>query len=515
MFLPQVVKSARVMKVAVAHLTPYIEAEQAAAEAAGEAASSGKGTVVMATVKGDVHDIGKNIVGVVLGCNGYVVHDLGVMVPSEKILASAAELGADVIGVSGLITPSLHEMVALAGEMTRRGLTTPLLVGGATTSKAHTAVKIDPAYSGTVVHVPDASRAVGVVADLLARPAEVAERIRAEYDARARPPHRAHQSLVPLATARERGHTLSGLPAPAPRPPGRHVLRPRLVELVEVIDWTPLFTSWELRGSYPQILDDPRQGEQARSLLADARALLDRVVADGSLRAEGVVGPVAGPAPRRRRGRAARGPGRHGRGGRDPAHPAPAARADRGVPRAGGLRRRAGRPRGRVRGRDPRRRRARRPASRPRTTTTRRSWSRRVADRLAEAFAEWAHREVRTRLWGYAPDEARCRVGRADPRALPGHPARAGLPGPAGPHREGHPGRAARPGRQVGVELTESFAMTPASAVSGLYLAHPDARYLAVGRLARDQVADYADRKGWTLAEAERWLAPNLGYDPD
>ena len=325
MFLPQVVKSARVMKAAVAHLTPYIEAEQAAAEAAGEVAASGKGTVVLATVKGDVHDIGKNIVGVVLGCNGYVVHDLGVMVPSEKILAAADELGADVIGVSGLITPSLHEMVALGGEMTRRGLTRPLLIGGATTSKAHTAVKIDPAYSGTVVHVPDASRAVGVVADLLARPAEVAERTRVEYDAvRERHTERTHV-LVPLATARERGHTLSGLPAPAPRSPGRHVLRPSIVDLVEVIDWTPLFTSWELRGSYPQILDDPRQGEQARSLLADARALLDQVV-DGRLAAgRGCGGPVAGPAARGRRRGPARGPGRHAAGGRDPAHPAPAA----------------------------------------------------------------------------------------------------------------------------------------------------------------------------------------------
>ncbi|HMO10692.1 MAG TPA: dihydropteroate synthase, partial [Actinotalea sp.] len=290
MFLPQVVKSARVMKAAVAHLTPYIEAERAAAEAAGEVATSGKGTVVLATVKGDVHDIGKNIVGVVLGCNGYVVHDLGVMVPSERILAEAAALGADVIGVSGLITPSLHEMVALAGEMSRRGLDTPLLVGGATTSRAHTAVRIDPAYPGTVVHVADASRAVGVVADLLARPAEVRSRVREQYDAvRARHAEKDHV-LVPLAVARERGHALGALPAPAPRRPGRHVLAPTLAELVEVVDWTPLFSAWELRGSYPAILDDPRLGEQATHLFDDARRMLDQVVAEGSLQARGVVG---------------------------------------------------------------------------------------------------------------------------------------------------------------------------------------------------------------------------------
>jgi 5-methyltetrahydrofolate--homocysteine methyltransferase len=512
MFLPQVVKSARVMKVAVAHLTPYIEAEQAAAEAAGGAASSGKGTVVMATVKGDVHDIGKNIVGVVLGCNGYVVHDLGVMVPSERILASAAELGADVIGVSGLITPSLHEMVALAGEMTRRGLTTPLLVGGATTSKAHTAVKIDPAYTGTVVHVPDASRAVGVVADLLARPVELAERVGAEYDGvRARHTERT-ESLVALADAREHGHTLSGPPVPAPRHPGRHVLRPNLVELVEVIDWTPLFTSWELRGSYPQILDDPRQGEQARSLLADARALLDRVVADGSLRAEGVVGLW----PARRRGDdldvLREGPDgtaevvatlhtlrqQRERTGEYLAladwvaeqgdHVGAFAVAIHGADElAAGFE-----------------------AAHDDYTAI---LVKAVADRLAEAFAEWAHREVRTRLWGYAPDE-QLPVGELireryqGIRPAPGYPAQPD-------HTEKATLDALLDLSQVGMALTESYAMTPASAVSGLFLAHPDARYLAVGRLARDQVADYAGRKAWTLAEAERWLAPNLGYDPD
>ncbi|MDO8122386.1 methionine synthase [Isoptericola sp. b490] len=512
MFLPQVVKSARVMKVAVAHLTPYIEAEQAAAEAAGEVAASGKGTVVLATVKGDVHDIGKNIVGVVLGCNGYVVHDLGVMVPSEKVLAAAAELGADVIGVSGLITPSLHEMVALAGEMTRRGLTTPLLIGGATTSKAHTAVKIDPAYTGTVVHVPDASRAVGVVSDLLARPAVVAERTSADYDAvRARHTERNHV-LVPLAAARERGHALSGLPVPAPLAPGRHVLRPSIAELVEIVDWTPLFTAWELRGTYPQILDDPRQGEQARSLFADARALLGQVIADGSLRAEGVVGLW----PARRRGDDV-----------DVLREGPdgAAEVVATLHTLRQQRERSGEYRAladfvaeqgdhlgafavAVHGAEELA--ARYEAGHDDYTAI---LVKALADRLAEAFAEWAHREVRTRLWGYAPDEQLevtdlIRERYQGIRPAPGYPA-----------QPDHTEKATLDDlldlADVGITLTESFAMTPASAVSGLYFAHPDATYLAVGRLARDQVVDYADRKGWTLAQAERWLAPNLGYDPD
>jgi 5-methyltetrahydrofolate--homocysteine methyltransferase len=518
MFLPQVVKSARVMKAAVAHLTPYIEAEQSARAAAGDDAPTGKGTIVMATVKGDVHDIGKNIVGVVLGCNGYVVHDLGVMVPAEKVLAAAAELGADVIGVSGLITPSLHEMVALAGEMQRRGLRTPLMIGGATTSAAHTAVKIDPAYAATVVHVVDASRAVGVVADLLARPAEIAARLTEQYDGlRARHADRA-QVLVPLEAARQRGHRLEGLPVPAPRRPGRHILRPSLAELTEVIDWTPLFTAWELRGSYPQILDDPRQGEQARSLFADAQAVLARVTADGSLRPEGVVGLW----PARRRG--------------DDIDVLRAAGASDGTPDAA-------------------------PEVLSTLHTLRQQRERQgehhaladyvaeqgdhigafavtvhgahelaagyeaagddytaimvkaVADRLAEAFAEWAHREVRTRLWGYAPAEALpvtelIRERYQGIRPAPGYPAQPD-------HTEKATLDALLDLAEIGIEITESYAMHPASAVSGIYLAHPDARYLAVGRLARDQVADYARRKGWTLAEAERWLAPNLGYDPD
>ena len=268
MFLPQVVKSARVMRRAVAHLTPYLEA--AAAETGGHV----KGRVVMATVKGDVHDIGKNIVGVVLACNGYEVTDLGVMVPAAKILDTAAEIGADVIGLSGLSTPSLDEMVGVATEMTRRGLTTPLLIGGATTSAAHTAVKIDPAYPGTVVHVVDASRAVGVAADVIGRESAIAARVSAEY-AELRERHGAKKvTLVDLATARAGSRAVDAPGQPAPRALGRQVLEPDLAELVEIIDWTPFFSAWELRGTYPAILDDPRQGEQARHLFADGQALL-------------------------------------------------------------------------------------------------------------------------------------------------------------------------------------------------------------------------------------------------
>jgi len=512
MFLPQVVKSARVMKAAVAHLTPYLEAEKAAAEAAGLVSARGKGTVVMATVKGDVHDIGKNIVGVVLGCNGYLVHDLGVMVPAEKILAAAEELDADVIGVSGLITPSLHEMVALAAEMTRRGLTTPLIVGGATTSRAHTAVKIDPAYAHTVVHVVDASRAVGVVADLLARPAEIAARVEADYAAlRARHRDRDHV-LVPLAGARARGTRLDPPTAPAPLRPGRHVLTPSIAELAEVIDWTPLFTSWELRGTYPAILADPRQGEQARMLLADAQDLLARVIDEGLLTARGVcavwparrvgddievhaVAPPVGPTQplavlhtlRQQRERAGdltaladfvAPAGDHLGGFAVAIHGAEALSVTHEQ------------------------------AGDDYTAILVKA----LADRLAEAFAEWLHRLVRTEIWGYAPDEALDVHDLIKERYQGIRPA-AGYPAQPD-HTEKGVLFTLLDAAEVGLELTSSYAMTPASAVAGLYLAHPGVRYFALGRIGRDQVADYAARKGWDLATAEHWLAPNLAYDP-
>ncbi len=514
MFLPQVVKSARVMKAAVAHLQPHLEAEKAERVAAGDLSDRGKGTVVMATVKGDVHDIGKNIVGVVLGCNGYVVHDLGVMVPAEKILATAAELDADVVGVSGLITPSLHEMVGLAAEMQRRGLRTPLIVGGATTSRAHTAVKIDPAYEGLVVHVPDASRAVGVVADLLARPDELATRTAADYAAlRERHGEREHP-LVPLADARTRATRVGPPTPPAPARPGRHLLAPSLTELAEVVDWTPLFTAWGLRGTYPRLLDDPRQGEQARSLFADAQALLGRVVADGALTARGVVGIW----PARRVGddievhRDGLPPGgtpgaptavlhtlrqQRERAGSYSAladYVAPAGDHVGGFAVA-------------IHGAEDLAR-TYEEAGDDYTALLVKA----LADRLAEAFAEWAHREVRVRLWGYAPDED-LPVDELVAEHYPGIRPAPGYPGQPD-HTEKGTLFALLGAEEAGLTLTESYAMSPPSAVSGLYLAHPDARYFAVGRLGADQVADYAARKGWTLAEAEHWLAPNLGYEP-
>ncbi len=510
MFLPQVVKSARVMKAAVAQLTPHLEAEKAALEAAGEVGPRGKGTVVMATVKGDVHDIGKNIVGVVLGCNGYVVHDLGVMVPAEKILAAAAELEADVIGVSGLITPSLHEMVAIATEMTRRGLTTPLIVGGATTSRAHTAVKIDPAYTSTVVHVVDASRAVGVVAELLAQPEQLAERVRADYEIlRGRHQDR-DEELVPLSEARERAAVLTLPPQPAPRVLGRHLVSPSIAEIAEVIDWTPLFTSWELRGSYPGILSDPRQGEQARLLFADARSLLTRIVDEGLLTARGVYGlwparplgddiEVCEPVP----------------GSTTPIAVLHTLRQQR--QRTGALTALADfiAPAGdhigafavTIHGADELA--AGYEAAGDDYTSI---LVKAVADRLAEAFAEWLHRAVRVEHWGYAPDEDLAvpeliKERYAGIRPAPGYPAQP-------EHTEKATLAVLLGTEEIGMAMTESFAMTPTSAVSGLYLAHPQSRYFALGHIARDQVADYAERKGWTMAEAERWLAPNLGYDP-
>ena len=502
MFLPQVVKSARVMKRAVAHLTPYLEA--ASAETGGHT----KGKILLATVKGDVHDIGKNIVGVVLACNGYDVRDLGVMVPAETLLDTAAEWGADLVGVSGLITPSLDEMVGVATEMNRRGLRTPLLIGGATTSAAHTAVKIDPAYAGTVAYVIDASRAVGVAGDAIHREGELSERIGKQY-AELRERHGAkHVPLVDLATARADTRAVSCPGQPAPVQLGRHVLEPTLEELVEVIDWTPFFSAWEMRGTYPKLLDDPRQGQQARELFADGQALLQRIIDERLLTPRGVVALW----PARRLGQddieitepdgtttvlhtlrqqkqrtnryaavadfvAEQGDhlggfavGIHG------AHElAMAFKEDLDDYSA--------------------------------------ILAQALSDRLAEAFAEWLHRKVRTQLWGYAPDEELpvadlVREHYDGIRPAPGYPAQPD-------HTEKRTLFRLLGADKIGLELTEHCAMTPTSAVSGLYLGHPEAVYFAVGKLARDQVLDYAERKGWSLQEAERWLAPNLGYQPE
>ena len=508
MFLPQVVKSARVMKKAVAHLTPYLEAQ------ALETGGRSKGRIVMATVKGDVHDIGKNIVGVVLGCNGYEVHDLGVMVPAETILATADELGADLVGVSGLITPSLDEMVSLATEMQRRGLTTPLLVGGATTSAAHTAVKIDPVYDGTVVHVVDASRAVGVMGDAIHHEEKLRERVGAEY-AELRERHGAKDvRIVPLDEARASTRAVEDPVPAAPGLVGTRVLEPTLAELVEVVDWTPFFTAWELRGSYPRILEDPKVGEQARATWEDGQRWLRRILDEDLLHARGVVGlwparradngedivlDVAGEPvvlhtlrqqrERRQGGYAAladfvAGPGPDG-----------AARDHVGAFAVS------------VHGAEELARRLRDEEHDDYGAIMVQV----LADRLAEAFAEWLHREVRTspELWGYAPDEDLSVPDLIKERYDGIRPA------PGYPAQPDHTEKAtlwrlldAEAG--AGMVLTEHGAMSPNSAVSGLLIGHPEARYFAVGRIGRDQVEDYAARKGWSVDEAERWLGPLL-----
>ena len=501
MFLPQVVKSARVMKRAVAHLTPYLEA--AAAETGGHT----KGKVLLATVKGDVHDIGKNIVGVVLACNGYDVRDLGVMVPAETLLDTAKEWGADVIGVSGLITPSLDEMVGVATEMSRRGLSTPLLIGGATTSTAHTAVKIDPAYSGTVAHVADASRAVGVAGDAIHRESELAARVDKQFSELRERHGGRHVKLVDLATARADTRAVSAPGQPAPLQLGRHVVEPSLEELVEVIDWTPFFSAWELRGTYPKLLDDPRQGEQARALFADGQALLRRILDEGLLTPRGVVALW----PARRLGQddieITEPDGSttvfHTLRQQKQRTNRYAALADFVAPErdhVGGFA-------VTIHG-------AHELAMAFKEALDDYSaiLAQALSDRLAEAFAEWLHRKVRTELWGYAREEQLevselIREHYDGIRPAPGYPAQPD-------HTEKRTLFRLLDAGEIGLELTESCAMTPTSAVSGLYLGHPESVYFAVGRVDRDQVADYAERKGWTIEEAERWLAPNLGYQP-
>ena len=513
MFLPQVVKSARVMKKAVAYLTPYLEAEKAE--------SSTKGKVLLATVKGDVHDIGKNIVGVVLACNGYQVTDLGVMVQTEKILDEAERIGADVIGLSGLITPSLDEMVNVAREMTRRGVKTPLLIGGATTSRAHTAVKIDPAYEGTVVHVLDASRAVTVTNDLLTDEASYRAKTRQEYDA-LRERHSERQvRLLSLAEARARGPELGTPPVPAPRQLGRQVIEQPIEGLLPFIDWTPFFIAWEMKGIYPNILTDPLRGEEARKLFGDAQALLQRVTQDGSLTARGVLGLW----PARRvgddievDGRGVIGDGEEGepstithqpstlhtlRQQRDQTTPNTAL-ADFVAPQGDHV----GAFAVGIFGAEELARRFEAEHDDYNSILVKA-----VADRLAEAFAEKLHRDVRIEHWGYAEGE---KLENADLikeryqgiRPAPGYPAQPD-------HTEKRTLFGLLNAEEVGLHLTESCAMTPAAAVSGLYFAHPEARYFAVGRIGRDQVEDYAARKGWTLEEAERWLGPLLAYASD
>ena len=521
MFLPQVVKSARVMKKAVAHLIPYLEAQR---EGTGTRRA---GTIVTATVKGDVHDIGKNIVGVVLGCNDYEVIDLGVMVPAARILEKAQEVDADLIGLSGLITPSLDEMVHVASEMERLGMTTPLLIGGATTSKTHTAVKIEPAYSGPVVHVHDASRAVGVAGALVddrRRDAYAAE-VRETYETlrRERGDRRAKERRLKIAEARANRVPIDWQGVSPPRPTFLGVRQfddYPLAELVERIDWTPFFATWEMRGAYPAILDDPTAGPVARDLHRDAVALLERIVREDRLTASGVVGFWPANALGaddivvwRDEGR--RVPLATFRTLRQqmekPAGRPNVALADFVAPSETGVEDYVGAfavtaghgldgPDGLV---------AEFECANDDYSAI---LAKALADRLAEAFAERLHERVRRELWGYAPDEALTNADLIAERYQGIRPA------PGYPACPDHTEKATLfelldAERRAGIRLTESFAMWPGASVSGYYLWHPESQYFGVGRIGRDQLEDYARRKGVSVAEAERWLSPNLAEE--
>ena len=517
MFLPQVVKSARVMKKAVAWLLPFMEEEK---KRSGDVSRS-NGKIVMATVKGDVHDIGKNIVGVVLACNNFEVIDLGVMVPAQKILDAAIAEKADMIGVSGLITPSLEEMAHVAKEMARQDFHIPLLIGGATTSRAHTALKIEPNYPSACVWVKDASRAVGVAQSLVSKELvdDFLAKVRADYS-EVRERHRNRGSgkrLVSLEAARANASRLdwSNYTPPTPRKPGISVFDDiPLAELLPVIDWTPFFQAWELHGHYPAILTDAVVGAQASELFGDAKAILERVVAERWLKAKAVVG--FWPATRvgddieiQHQGEAIR--LHHLRQQADkPVERPNLCLADFIAPREsgvtdwiGGFAVTAGL------GIEPHLERFRQDNDDYSAIILKA-----LADRLAEALAEYMHRKVRTELWGYAAGET------LDNEALIAEAYRGIRPAPGYPACVDHTEKATlfrilEATRNAGVELTEGFAMYPAAAVSGWYFSHPASQYFVTGRLSREQVADYAKRKGWELQEAERWLAPNLDYDPE
>ena len=534
MFLPQVVKSARVMKKAVAYLEPFLEAEKEGCEA------KAAGRILMATVKGDVHDIGKNIVGVVLQCNNYQVIDLGVMVSAEKILQAAREHNVDIIGLSGLITPSLEEMAHMAKEMQRQGFSVPLLIGGATTSRAHTAVKIEPQYDHPVVHVLDASRAVGVASNLLSRDLRqgFVDGIREEYErVRQQRAARGRKKLVPLSAAREnRFHPLAGGHTPIPpvalstdsfpseegQKDGDRIHFPDypLAELIDYIDWTPFFHTWELSGKYPAIFDDPHKGAEARKLFADAQAMLKRIVAENWLRARTVIGFWPANAQGddvilwndetrsqertrlhflRQQGEKRPGVPNHCLADFIAPHPAQGGAPDW----IGGF-----------------------------AVTTGLNIENKLqqfaadhddyndillkalADRLAEALAERLHQQVRKQYWGYASGEALSNEALIQEQYVGIRPA------PGYPANPDHTEKTTLwelldAENRAGVRLTESYAMHPAASVSGLYFAHPESRYFQVGNLGREQTEDYAKRKGLGLREVERWLAPYLGYDSD
>ncbi len=515
MFLPQVVKSARVMKQAVAKLLPYMATEKENGEGRNSA-----GTIVLATVKGDVHDIGKKIVGVVLACNNYEIIDLGVMTPASKILAVAREKKADAIGLSGLITPSLDEMVHVAAEMVREGFEIPLLIGGATTSRVHTAVKIHPRYARSqAVHVNDASRAVGVVASLLSpetRDTTIAA-IRADYRkvAEAHERSEAEKSRTPLAKARANafGANLSVHQPTRPRFCGTRVFDSYdLAELAQYIDWTPFFQAWELKGRYPAILDDPKQGAAAKTLFDDAQAMLKRIVAEKWLNPKAVVGfwpaaregdDIAVFADEDRTTRIATFFTLRQQLARRDGKPNMAL-ADFVAPRdyVGGFVVTAGAEEAGIAQRFER-------AGDDSSSIMVKA----LADRLAEAFAEAMHARVRREFWGYAPNEA------FTPEELIMEPYQGIRPAPGYPAQPDHTEKATLfrlldAERAIGVTLTESYAMWPAPSVSGLYIANPEAHYFGVAKVERDQVEDYARRKGVSVAEVERWLAPVLNYAP-
>jgi 5-methyltetrahydrofolate--homocysteine methyltransferase len=503
MFLPQVVKSARVMKKAVAYLTPFLEADKRV----GESSSAQK--ILLATVKGDVHDIGKNIVGVVLGCNGYEVIDLGVMVSSERILEAALEHKVAIIGLSGLITPSLDEMVHVASEMERRGIRTPLLIGGATTSRAHTAVKIEPVISSPVVHVHDASRAVGVVSKLLGENVlEYASDIRAEYDALRAGRAERQMRLVTLEEARARAPKLEFGNIIKPKVLGRAELNFTLEELRGLIDWTPFFIAWELKGVYPSIFDDPTVGKQATELFNDAQAMLEKIMLEKSLQAKAVVGcwraNSSGDDIVLRDENGAIISRLHTlRQQRDQAEPNRAL-ADYICPVGEDY---IGAFAVTIHGAEQLAK-----AFELEHDDYNSILVKSLADRLAEALAEKLHADVRCKHWGYAPTESLSskeliREKYVGIRPAPGYPAQPD-------HTEKSEIFKLLEAEKIGLELTESFAMLPASSVSGLYFAHPESKYFAVGRIGQDQVEDYAQRKNMSVLEVERWLGPNLAYSP-
>ncbi len=516
MFLPQVVKSARVMKKAVAHLLPFMEEEK---KRLGGYQSQGR--VILATVKGDVHDIGKNIVGVVLGCNNYEVIDLGVMVPCEHILAAARDQKADIVGLSGLITPSLDEMVHVAKEMTREGFDVPLLIGGATTSKAHTAVKIAPSYAPSVIHVLDASRAVGVVGNLMNREqkAVFVQGIREDYD-RVRQAHQDREAKPVLSLANARARQLvsdwRGLEIPEPEGLGIHVIADQpLPELLPYIDWSPFFHTWELKGRYPGIFEHPTIGAKAKELFADAQQLLARIVDEKLLTAKGVYGLFAACSigddielypDASKKGVLATIHTLRQQGEKPQGLPN-LALADYVAPQSSGRTDHVG---------------AFAVTTGIRLDELCRKFdldhddynsimAKALADRLAEAFAEYLHKRVRE-LWGYG------RLERLTNEELIREKYRGIRPAPGYPACPDHTEKRTlfdllQVERHTGIILTESFAMLPAAAVSGWYFAHPEAKYFSVGKIGRDQVEDYAHRKGMDLRTIERWLAPNLNYE--